>query len=413
VLLLEGIRLALGQIRAQKLKSFFALLGVFIGVMFLVTVVSVVEGMNRYMEDDFARTVYGLHTVTIRRTPSVQMNTSPERRREWDRRPRLTAADARVVRERLTVPALVATETYGGGSVSTGRGTQVENVWLTAATADIFRIRDFEVSRGRTFTDPEDRMGAAVVVLGHEAADKLFGALDPIGREVRIRGFAFTVIGVLEKQGSLFGMSLDNRAIAPAASPMRRIISPRGWVSEILIRAGDQQGMARALIEAEAIMRVQHGLRPTDVNSFEIETAEDSMAFWTRISRILFIAFPFLVGISLVVGGMVIMNIMLMSVTERIREIGVRKALGARRRDILTQILIESGTLSGVGAAVGIAFGVLLAQVVQSVSPLPAAIAPVWIVVAAAMGIGVGVVAGLYPASRAARMDPVVALRYE
>jgi putative ABC transport system permease protein len=413
LLLLEGIRLALGQIRAQKLKSFFALLGVFIGVMFLVTVVSVVEGMNRYMEEDFARTVYGLHTVTIRRTPSVQMNTSPEKRREWDRRPRLTAADARVVRERLTVPALVATETYGGGSVSTGRGTEVENVWLTAATADIFRIRDFEVSRGRTFTEPEDRMGTAVVVLGHEAADKLFGALDPIGREVRIRGFAFTVVGVLEKQGSLFGMSLDNRAIAPAASPMRRIVSPRGWVSEILVRAGDQQGMARALIEAEAIMRVQHRLRPAEANSFEIETAEDSMAFWTRISRILFIAFPFLVGISLVVGGMVIMNIMLMSVTERIREIGVRKALGARRRDILTQILIESGTLSGVGAAVGIGFGVLLAQVVQRASPLPAAIAPVWILVAAGMGIGVGVVAGLYPASRAARLDPVVALRYE
>jgi putative ABC transport system permease protein len=373
----------------------------------------VVEGMNRYMEEDFARTVYGLHTVTIRRTPSVQMNTSPEKRREWDRRPRLTAADARVVRERLTVPALVATETYGGGSVSTGRGTEVENVWLTAATADIFRIRDFEVSRGRTFTEPEDRMGTAVVVLGHEAADKLFGALDPIGREVRIRGFAFTVVGVLEKQGSLFGMSLDNRAIAPAASPMRRIVSPRGWVSEILVRAGDQQGMARALIEAEAIMRVQHRLRPAEANSFEIETAEDSMAFWTRISRILFIAFPFLVGISLVVGGMVIMNIMLMSVTERIREIGVRKALGARRRDILTQILIESGTLSGVGAAVGIGFGVLLAQVVQRASPLPAAIAPVWILVAAGMGIGVGVVAGLYPASRAARLDPVVALRYE
>lgn len=160
-------------------------------------------------------------------------------------------------------------------------------------------------------------------------------------------------------------------------------------------------------------MRVRHRLRPTQANDFEIETADASMAFWTRISRILYIAFPGLVAIALVVGGMVIMNIMLVSVAERTREIGVRKALGAKRRDILLQVLIESATLSGAGAAAGIGIGIALAQIVEAASPLPAAIGPLWLLGAALLGIGVGVIAGLYPASRAARLDPVVALRQE
>ncbi len=171
--------------------------------------------------------------------------------------------------------------------------------------------------------------------------------------------------------------------------------------------------MARAMVEVEAIMRVRHRLRPGQSNDFALDTADDTMAFWARISRILFMAFPTLVGIALVVGGIVIMNIMLVSVTERTREIGMRKAIGARRRDIVLQVLVESATLSGSGALVGIGIGIGLAQIVRAVSPLPAAIAPVWIVVSVVLGAGVGIVAGLYPAVRASRLDPVVALRYE
>jgi len=410
----EGIRLAFAQIRAQKLKSFFAVLGVIIGVMFLITVVSVIEGMNRYMEEDFARRLFGLNTLTLRRIPSVQVNPSAELRRQWWRRPRLTMEDADAIRARLTVPALVAVQSDAGGRLKADdTGIEVENVWLTAASADYFRIREYEVARGRLFSTPEARAGANVVVLGHDAADKLFGLLDPIGRTVRIGGFPFRVVGVLEKQGTLCGISLDNRAVAPARSQIARIAMRRGYVSEILIRVPDADLLQRAEHEVEAIMRVRHRLRPTEANDFEIETAEDSLSFWTRISRILLIAFPGLVAIALVVGGIVIMNIMLGSVTERTREIGVRKALGARRKDILLQVLVESAVLSGTGAAIGIAIGNGLAQIVEAASPLPAAIAPHWMAIAVLMGTGVGILAGIYPASRAARLDPVVALRQE
>jgi putative ABC transport system permease protein len=409
----DAIRLAFAQIRAQKLKSFFSVVGVIIGVMFLIAVISIVEGMNRYMKEDFARTIYGLNTLTVTRAPSVQMNTSQQQWREWRRRPRLRLEDAEAVRQQLSVPALVGVESYSSGRARSQRGDEVEGVWLTAASHEFFRIREMHVERGRLFGIHEDEGGMPVVVLGSETAEKLFGALDPLGRTVRINNVPFEVIGVLQPQGKLFWISLDNRAIAPARSAMGRLTNPRGVVDEILVKTDDPVTLAAARLEVEGIMRIRHRLRPDEPNSFEVETKDDSMAFWQTFSRILFIAFPGLVGVALVVGGMVIMNIMLMSVVERTREIGMRKAVGARRRDITMQILVESSTLSFLGAALGIGLGLMLARIVEAVSPMPAAVGYHWLAIAAAMGIIVGVVAGLYPASRAARLDPVVALRAE
>jgi putative ABC transport system permease protein len=409
----DGIRLAFVQIRAQKLKSFFAVLGVIIGVMFLITVVSVVEGMNRYMEEDFAQTIFGINTLTVRRRPAIDTESNPDIWREYARRPRLRFEDADAIRRALTVPALVAVSSQGGGTVASGGGTEVGNVTLVGASADVFRIRNYEVVDGRAFTAPEDRAGANVVVLGWEAADMLFGRLDPIGRTVKINRQPFRVVGVLEKQGSLFGFSLDNMAIAPARSAISRMVGPHGVVQEILVRTEAESTMAQATLDIEAAMRVRHGLRPAEANDFAIDTAEESLGFWRSISRMLLIAFPGLIAIALVVGGIVIMNIMLVSVIERTREIGIRKALGARRRDIHIQVLVESAALSGAGAAIGIGIGVALAQIVRALSPLPAAIAPNWMVFSVVLGVGVGVIAGIYPAVRAARMDPVVALRYE
>lgn len=409
----EGIFLALGMIRAQKLKSFFGVLGVIIGVMFLITVVSVIEGLNTYMEEDFAKVIFGHNTLTVRRTPEMDFESDPDVRRAMYRRPRLKFADADAIARDLSVPARIAVSSSGGGRLITEYGVEVENVWLTGSSAEFFQIRDYDVERGRLFTEPEDRTGVPVVILGYETADKAFGTLDPLGRVVRINGIQFRVIGVLKKQGTLFGMSMDNRAIAPAHSMMGRFVSPHGVVDEILIRPLIDEDLERAGMDVEATMRVRHRLRPSEPNDFAIDTAEDSLSFWKTIKRILLIAFPALVSIALVVGGIVIMNIMLVSVIERTREIGLRKALGARRRDIMWQMLVESATLSGLGAILGITLGIGLAYLVKALSPLPATISPFWLTVATVMGVTVGMVAGLYPASRASRLDPVVALRQE
>ena len=409
----EGVALALTQIRTEKLKSFFSLLGVIIGVMFLIVVVSVVEGLDRYIKEDFASQIFGLNTITVTRNPSVQVNTSAARERAWRRRRRLEFSDADVIREKLQIPALVGVESMTGGRVEGDNGRQVENVMMMAVSPEVLRIRSLEVERGRPFSSQEAERGVPVTILGKGTADVVFQDLDPIGREVRIRGFPYRVIGVLEEQGSIFGISLDNRAIAPARSPIQKVVNPRGVVDNIVVQTLDPADIQTAKTQIEAILRVQNGLRPSEENDFELETAEDSLSFWDTISRILFVALPGLVGISLVVGGIVIMNIMLVSVMQRTREIGVRKAIGARRRDIVVQVIIESATLSGAGAALGVLVGVGLTWLVAAVSPMPAAVAPRWVSLGVFLGVAVGMIAGVYPAARAARLDPVDALRYE
>ena len=408
----EGIRLALQQIWTEKLKSFFSLLGVIVGVMFLIVVVSIVEGLDRYVREDLASAVFGVNTVTLRRW-SDGPNFGGSGARARQRRPRITYEDWEAVREQITVPARVGAESDTGGEIVADNGQSVENVRIHAVSPEIMAIRDWVVEKGRTFSPQEAERGTAVVVLGTETADLLFENLDPIGRRVRIRGFPYRVIGILEEQGSLFGRSLDNQAIAPARSPIQAVTNPRGIVDQVVAQAQDPADLRTLQGEIEGIMRAQRRLRPAKGNNFSVETAEDTLSFWDNISRILFLALPGLVAISLVVGGIVIMNIMLVSVMERTREIGVRKAIGARRRDILSQILIESVTLSGVGAVVGVGVGIGLTSLVRTLSPLPAAVDAKWIALGVSLGVIVGVVSGVYPAMQASKLAPVDALRHE
>jgi len=409
----EGVVLAMHQIRSQKLKSFFSLLGVILGVMFLIVVVTVVEGLDRYVREDLTAQLFGVNTVTLRRWQSVNINTDAEEWRARRRRPRLLYADADAIRERLTVPARVAVESGTGAEAVGDNGRSVTGVQVTGASPEIFQIRDLAIARGRIFTPQEATAGIPVVVIGSETAEVIFESSDPLGRTIRLRGFPYRIIGVMEERGSIFGMSLDNLAIAPAKSPIQSITAPRGRVDQIIIQTLDPDRLREAQMEAEGIMRARRQLRPGDENNFTLETADEAISFWDNISRILFLALPGLVAISLVVGGIVIMNIMLVSVMERTREIGVRKALGARRRDILTQVLIEAATLSTVGAIFGVAVGLGIASLMAAVSPLPAAVSPQWIVLGVSLGMTVGIVAGVYPATQASKLDPVDALRYE
>src|SRR5947207_9014733 len=235
----------------------------------------------------------------------------------------------------------------------------------------------------------------SVLVLGYELAEKLFEGQDPIGREVKIFDLPYRVIGVVEKQGNLFGMSLDKFAVAPASAPVKRYVSEPRVVDAVAMKARTEPDMREALGQAEAIMRNRRHLRPRQADDFTLETADEVLDFWGKISRVLFVALPGLVAVSLVVGGIVIMNIMLMAVAERTREIGIRKSLGARRRDILRQFLVEATTLAIVGAAGGVAVGIGLAGAVAATTPLPAAVAPWSILVDVVLGAGVGIIAGV------------------
>jgi putative ABC transport system permease protein len=413
VRLLEAVRMALRTLRAQKLKSFFSLVGVLIGVTFLIAVVSIVQGMNRYMVDRFANTLVGANTFELRQRLSITTGNIPDDVwLAWRRRPRISYADADYVRERVQTPATFAKFCEDYVTVHYG-GKVAKGIRLAGSEESYFKIRNYEITAGRAFTTQEVRTGLPVLVIGTEVADKLLKGVDPIGKVVVIGGLPYRVIGVVAKQGTLFGISMDKFAVMPFSAQARRLICPINILDALIVQTSDPTTMQLALDESEALMRSRRQLKPWQENNFAFQTAEGALGSWRKISKVLFVALPGLVAISLVVGGIVIMNIMLMAVSERTREIGIRKALGARRRDILAQFVVESATLSAVGALLGIGLGIALAFVVKATTPLPAAVAPWSILVGVVLGVSVGIAAGVYPASRASRLDPIAALRAE
>lgn len=411
--LIEALRLAFAQIRVQKLKSFFTLLGVVIGVMFLIAVVSVVEGMSRYMTNEFAARILGVNTFTLRRIADVFVGeVTEETWREWMRRPLLYPAEVQQVRAVLPSGVRTAVET-DAFLTAVSPWNRPRRVLAIGTDGDYFQIKKYDLSAGRAFTAQEVQLGAKVVVIGTDIAEHFFPSLDPLGRELRIDGTPFQVIGVLEEQGSLFGFSLDQFAIAPYTSSITRSTNPRGDVDALIVQAPREVVLGEAMEETRSIMRSIRGLGPAEPDNFVMETSDAALSFFGELRGRMVVFGTALPAIGLIVGAMVIMNIMLVAVAERTREIGIRKAIGAKRRDILGQFLVEAATLSTLGAAIGIGLGIGLAKLVAALTPLPAAVAPWSIVAAVVVGAGVGITAGFYPATRAARLDPIAALRQE
>ncbi len=410
--LFEAVRLALQQIRVQKLKSFFTLIGVMIGVMFLIAVVSIVEGMSDYVENDFAAKIIGINTFDFRRFPNFTPNESDDEWREYLRRPRLYQPDAAALGEALGPSFRVARVNENFIPAFTP-GMRPRPVQAIATDASYFDIKRFGITNGRAFNQQDVASGAKVIVIGDEVATYYWPGLDPVGRTLRIAGQFYQVIGVIEPQGSVFGFSMDRMAIAPYSSPLARAIRPRGDIGRVTVQAPDREVLMDGMETAREALRAFRRLGPGKADDFALETSDAALSFFDALKGKLILFGTALPAIGLVVGAMVIMNIMLVAVSERTREIGVRKALGARRRDIIAQFLVEAATLSVIGAAIGALMGVAIAQLIAAVTPLPASVAPWSLVLALVVGAGVGIVAGIYPASRAARLDPIAALRQE
>lgn len=409
----EAIRLALAQIRTQKLKSFFTLLGVAIGVTFLIAVVSIIDGMGRYMEDDLVGKLITKNSFDVRRQPNINIGDVDESEwRSWRTRPRITEEDVPHVVAAL--PPDVRWSFEGSDALTLeSRYANPRKVMVQCVEGQWFDIKNMGVQEGRLPTLQEYALGTPVVVIGEETRKHFFPGISPIGRELKIGDIPYEVIGVAEEQGSAFGISMDKFAIVPYATPAHRMVNRFKVIDGITIQSNSEQQMLSTLETVRQVMRIRHKLRPGAPDDFSLQTADAALAFWKKIQGFLVMAGIALPAIGLLVGSIVIMNIMLVAVAERTREIGVRKALGAKRRDILSQFIAESTTLALIGASFGIAAGFGLAKVIAAVSPLPASVAPWSVVLGVTVGAGVGIISGVYPASRASRLDPVAALRQE
>ena len=410
----EGLRLALQTIVAHKLRSFFTLLGIIVSVAFLVAVVAVIQGMNAYVRDNIAGAIVGTNAFQIRRTPISVGLVDDEEFRRLQQRPIIAPEDVPFVER--AIPDAVAVALQSGWPTPQAdikwRNRTVGDVLVFGVTPPYMSVQDYTFAAGETFTDVDVRERRPVVVLGWDVAEKLFESPEiAIGKKIRVRDGQFTVKGVIAAKGTVLGQSWDGFAMLPITAFEAMYGRRRTTVISVKMARADQ--VAGAMARAEEAMRVAHGLRPGQENDFTVDTAEGLIAFWESLTRVIFMVVPAVVAIGIVVGGIVIMNIMLMSVRERTREIGIRKSLGARNRDIRRQFLAESVTLTTIGGALGLAAGFVLAFMVKVVSPLPAVVTPWSALVALSLGASVGIVFGVYPATRAARLDPIVALRYE
>jgi putative ABC transport system permease protein len=401
----ESIGIALGGIRANKLRSFLTLLGIIIGVASVIAVVSFVEGLNRFVTQKLLNA--GANVFVVDKYGFI---TSQEEFDEARKNPDVTLDDAEALREGMHHASMVVAQ---AGSIAPLRfRSKVMNaVGVNGRSAGYDVVDDITIERGRHLSEFDDTERRPVAVIGPEVAEELFGTLDPLGRVMRIDRYEFEIVGVTKAKGKIFGQSQDRFVTVPIHT-FQKYWQERGSF-QLSVKSIDQASLELAQQEARNILRARRHQRPGQKDHFGITPAETWLQLYRTLTGGIFVVSIGVAAISLFVGGIVIMNIMLVSVTERTREIGIRKALGARRRDILTQFLVESTTLSLSGGVVGILIGASLALLVGAVSPLPAALSLGAILLGVIMSTGVGVFFGSYPAARAARLDPIEALRYE
>jgi putative ABC transport system permease protein len=405
----EGVVIAVDSLRANKVRAALTILGVAIGVFAVVLISSAIHGVNESIAYEFEKA--GPTTFYVERFPiTFEACDGSDDTCKWRNNPPLQLAEAAAIQRLGSVHGV--TIRTGVNAPVKNHDRQLPSVSVNANSANWLDVDGGDLVEGRSFTSAEDANGSPVIVINKKLAERLFGESDPVGKPVSVRETPFEVVGIYESGGSFMGEGDRPHAWVSFNAARRYLNADPRWI-ELAVKPRPEAGRDETIDDVVAVIRGMRGLHPSQENNFAVITPDKLFAAWDKLTGIFFLVMIVLSGVGLIVGGVGVVAIMMISVTERTREIGVRKALGATRRDILWQFLVEAATLTAIGAMCGLALGWSLSTVIRHTTPVQASVPPLAIVAAVGASCLTGILFGIVPASRAARLDPIDALRYE
>lgn len=396
-------KVALSSLFANKFRTFLAMLGIIIGVAAVIAMLGIGAGAQRKVLAKVSE--FGTNFLFVRPQPSEENGVAVE-----DTKPTLTIRDAQDILNKVHGVTAVGAMVWNGGQVS----RNAQNTWtqIVGITGTVLDIRNFKIDRGRVFSDREDAVGARVAVITSDVVNRLFPDEDPVGQEIWINEFVFKVVGTIKRKGDTDWKGADRLVFIPLNTAMKRAFGNES-LDELNVQVADKEMLTQAIAQMTVLLRRNHNLRVSRSNDFHIMSQDAVLEMAMEVQNTFRILLATIAGISLLVGGIGIMNIMLVTVKERTREIGVRKAIGAREKDILRQFLLEAVFMCGIGGAIGCGLGIGSSLLIDAYTEYKTVIEPISIILSFSVSAAVGVFFGYYPASRAAALDTIDALRYE